>query len=125
VVDDLQECIEKRRAHFENNADKAVQPRQAEASDQPVAQPHHAIIEQRNRTACPSFDLQLSGHIHGGQIFPFVYLTQLTYGMRTGLTELGDGRKLYVNRGAGTWGPPIRVFIPPEITLITIASANR
>ena len=71
------------------------------------------------------FDLQLSGHIHGGQIFPFVYLTRLTYRMHTGLTELADGRRLYVSRGAGTWGPPIRLFAPPEITLITITSANK
>ena len=71
------------------------------------------------------FDIQLSGHIHGGQIFPFVYLTRLTYGVHTGLTELADGRKLYVSRGAGTWGPPIRLFAPPEITLITITSANK
>jgi len=71
------------------------------------------------------FDLQLSGHVHGGQIFPFVYLTRLTYGVHTGLTELADGRRLYVSRGAGTWGPPIRLFAAPEITLITIASANK
>ncbi len=71
------------------------------------------------------FDLQLSGHIHGGQIFPFVYLTRLVYGVHTGLTELADGRLLYVSRGAGTWGPPIRLFAPPEITLITITSANK
>jgi predicted MPP superfamily phosphohydrolase len=71
------------------------------------------------------FDLQLSGHVHGGQIFPFVYLTRLTYRIHTGLTELADGRRLYVSRGAGTWGPPIRLFAPPEITLITIASANK
>jgi hypothetical protein len=70
------------------------------------------------------FDLQLSGHIHGGQIFPFVYLTQLFYGVHAGLTELADGRRLYVSRGAGTWGPPIRLFAPPEITLITITSEN-
>lgn len=70
------------------------------------------------------FDLQLSGHIHGGQIFPFVYLTRLSYGVHAGLTELADGRRLYVSRGTGTWGPPIRLFAPPEITLITIASAN-
>jgi predicted MPP superfamily phosphohydrolase len=68
------------------------------------------------------FDLQLSGHIHGGQIFPFVYLTRLTYRVQTGLTELAGGRKLYVSRGAGTWGPPIRLFAPPEIALITISS---
>jgi predicted MPP superfamily phosphohydrolase len=71
------------------------------------------------------FDLQLSGHVHGGQIFPFVYLTRLSYHVHTGLTELANGRRLYVSRGAGTWGPPIRLFAPPEITLITITSANK
>lgn len=71
------------------------------------------------------FDLQLSGHIHGGQIFPFVYFTRMAYKFHTGLTELADGRKLYVSRGAGTWGPPIRLFAPPEITLITISGATR
>ena len=70
------------------------------------------------------FDLQLSGHVHGGQIFPFVYLTRLAYKMRTGLTELAGGQRLYVSRGTGTWGPPIRLFAPPEITLIKIASAS-
>lgn len=71
------------------------------------------------------FDLQLSGHIHGGQIFPFVYLTQLSYKVHTGLTKLADGRQLYVSRGAGTWGPPIRLFAPPEISLITISSTKQ
>jgi predicted MPP superfamily phosphohydrolase len=71
------------------------------------------------------FDLQLSGHIHGGQIYPFVYLTRLVYGANPGLTMLGDGRFLYISRGAGTWGPPIRLLAPPEITLITIESRNK
>lgn len=66
------------------------------------------------------FDLQLSGHVHGGQIFPFGLLTQLTYHVHTGLTRLASGSKLYVSRGTGTWGPPIRLFAPPEITLIRI-----
>ena len=70
------------------------------------------------------FDLQLSGHIHGGQIFPFALLTWLNYRVGAGLTELTDGRRLYVSRGAGTWGPPIRLFAPPEITLITIAGTK-
>jgi len=70
------------------------------------------------------FDLQLSGHIHGGQIFPFGLLTKLTYGVNTGLTQLSDGRLLYISRGAGTWGPPIRLFAAPEITLIKIESEN-
>lgn len=71
------------------------------------------------------FDLQLSGHIHGGQIFPFGLLTRLNFGVRTGLTQLADGRRLYVSRGAGTWGPPIRIFAEPEITVITIESENK
>ena len=70
------------------------------------------------------FDLQLSGHIHGGQIFPFGIFTRLAYGVGTGLTRLADGRRLYVSRGAGTWGPPIRVLAAPEITLITIESGH-
>lgn len=70
------------------------------------------------------FDLQLSGHIHGGQMFPFVYLTWLAYGVHPGLTRLADGRQLYVSRGAGTWGPPLRLFAAPEITRITIASSK-
>jgi predicted MPP superfamily phosphohydrolase len=71
------------------------------------------------------FDLQLSGHVHGGQIFPFGLLTRLVYGVGTGLTRLADGRELYVSRGAGTWGPPIRLFAAPEITLITIESEKQ
>jgi uncharacterized protein len=70
------------------------------------------------------FDLQLSGHIHGGQIFPFGLLPWLTYGVRSGLTRLADGRLLYVSRGTGTWGPPMRLFAAPEITLITISHEN-
>lgn len=69
------------------------------------------------------FDLQLSGHVHGGQIFPFGFMTRFIYGVATGLTQLPDGRWLYVSRGAGTWGPPIRLLSPPEITLIKIVSA--
>lgn len=71
------------------------------------------------------FDLQLSGHIHGGQIFPFGLMTRLVYGVSTGLTRLSDGRLLYVSRGAGTWGPPIRLFAAPEITVIRIKSENK
>jgi len=81
---------------------------------------HQPVIDSNT-----PFDLQLSGHIHGGQIFPFGLLPWLTYGVHSGLTRLDDGRLLYVSRGTGTWGPPIRLFAAPEITLITINSANR
>jgi len=69
-----------------------------------------------------AFDLQLSGHVHGGQIFPFGILTRLKYGVSSGLTHLAGGRWLYVSRGTGTWEPPVRLFAPPEITLITVKS---
>ncbi len=81
---------------------------------------HQPVVDRET-----PFDLQLSGHIHGGQIFPFGIFTRLAYGVRTGLTQLADGRRLYVSRGAGTWGPPIRLFSAPEITLITIESENK
>lgn len=92
----------------------------ATANDFIVLLKHQPVVDSEMK-----FDLQLSGHIHGGQIFPFGYLTRLVYGVQTGLTRLADGRLLYVNRGAGTWGPPMRLFARPEITLITIESGNK
>lgn len=90
------------------------------ANDYIVLLKHQPVVDSGT-----PFDLQLSGHVHGGQIFPFGYLTRLVYGVHTGLTRLADGRMLYVSRGAGTWGPPLRLFAPPEITLITISSENK
>lgn len=66
------------------------------------------------------FDLQLSGHVHKGQIFPFNLLVKLKFPVDTGLTNLSGGGLLYVNRGAGTWGPPLRLMAPPEVTIIDI-----
>jgi predicted MPP superfamily phosphohydrolase len=66
------------------------------------------------------FDLQLSGHVHKGQIFPFNLITRLAYPVRTGLSKGGGGSLLYVSRGTGTWGPPIRFLAPPEITVIDL-----
>lgn len=66
------------------------------------------------------FDLQLSGHVHKGQIFPFGLLVRLTYPVATGLSAIAGGGWLYVSRGTGTWGPPFRVAAAPEITLIEI-----
>jgi predicted MPP superfamily phosphohydrolase len=72
----------------------------------------------------PRADLQLSGHVHQGQIFPFNFLVKLVYARPTGLSALSGGGELYVSRGTGTWGPPMRVLAPPEITLIEIAPAR-
>jgi predicted MPP superfamily phosphohydrolase len=70
------------------------------------------------------FDLQLSGHSHKGQIFPFNLLTWLFYPQRAGqLTKLNSGL-LYLSRGTGTWGPPIRFLAPPEVTIIDLVHAK-
>ena len=66
------------------------------------------------------FDLQLSGHTHKGQIFPFYLFTKLFYRMHTGLSKLKGNALLYVSRGSGTWGPPVRFLSPPEVTIIDI-----
>ena len=66
------------------------------------------------------FDLQLSGHTHGGQIFPFTLITALFYTNQTGLASLDKNSLLYVSRGAGTWGPPMRLLAPPQVTLIEL-----
>jgi predicted MPP superfamily phosphohydrolase len=68
------------------------------------------------------FDMQLSGHVHKGQLFPFNLLTYLFYPVRTGLNSLSENARLYVSRGTGTWGPPIRFLAPPEVTIIKVVS---
>lgn len=68
------------------------------------------------------FDLQLSGHVHKGQIFPFTLFTWLFYPVRAGGMNVIHGSSLYVSRGSGTWGPPVRFLSPPEVTVIDIVS---
>jgi len=78
---------------------------------------HRPIVEKDSEGR---FDLQLSGHTHKGQIFPFNFLTWLSFPVKTGLTNLAGGGHLYVSRGTGVWGPPIRFLAPPEITIIDL-----
>lgn len=66
-----------------------------------------------------AFDLQLSGHTHGGQIFPFHYLAQNANRYLAGSYQ-DNGTDIYVSRGAGYWGPPMRLLAPSEITHITV-----
>lgn len=66
------------------------------------------------------FDLQLSGHVHGGQIFPFNFLVRLRHPIPCGTTVTSTGSSIHVSRGSGTWGPPMRLFAPPEMTVIDI-----
>jgi len=83
-----------------------------------------AILLKHRPDVLPSsrgrFDLQLSGHTHKGQIFPFGFLTRLYYPAHAGLFRLARTCYLYVSRGTGAWGPPFRLGSPPEITLFSI-----
>jgi len=67
--------------------------------------------------------LTLSGHTHGGQIWPFSWLVALVQPYIAGLHRLGEAQ-LYVSRGTGFWGPPMRVFAPAEITLLRLFPAQ-
>ncbi|MFJ9466772.1 metallophosphoesterase [Streptomyces caniferus] len=66
-------------------------------------------------------DLQLSGHTHGGQMWPFTYIAAATNPTVAGLERYGD-TQLYVTRGAGAWGPPVRLGAPPDVTVVELAS---
>ncbi|MEE3331459.1 MAG: metallophosphoesterase [Myxococcota bacterium] len=71
------------------------------------------------RAHAMGIDLQLSGHTHGGQIWPFEYFVRLAVPFVAGRYRLGEA-ELYVSRGTGFWGPPLRLFAPAEITEIVL-----
>lgn len=75
---------------------------------------HQPLVEEE---ALGMFDLQVSGHTHKGQIFPFRLITGIFFRYNSGWFDLGKGSHLYVSPGTGTWGPPIRLLSPPEVTL--------
>ncbi|XXF81489.1 metallophosphoesterase [Myxococcaceae bacterium GXIMD 01537] len=66
-------------------------------------------------------DLQLSGHTHGGQMFPFMFFVRLQQPVIRGLATIA-GVRVYTNRGTGYWGPPLRLGPAPEITLLTLVA---
>lgn len=75
--------------------------------------PHHLDISEQE-----GISLQVSGHTHGGQFFPFTRIVSRIYGQYAhGLQRLGN-LLVYVTWGAGTWGPPLRVGTQPEIVLL-------
>jgi len=78
---------------------------------------HRPLVD---KGAVGLFDLQLSGHVHKGQIFPFSIATKLYYSVDSGLAQIAEGSQLYVSRGTGTWGPPVRFLSPPEVTVVEL-----
>jgi len=85
------------------------------------------LLAHQPRSAAPAaeagFDLQLSGHTHGGQFLPWNFFVPLQQPFVTGLHRLG-GMWVYVNRGTGYWGPPMRFGVPSEITLLRLVRAR-
>ncbi|MBA3394330.1 MAG: metallophosphoesterase [Deltaproteobacteria bacterium] len=79
---------------------------------------------QVRRASKHGVDLQLSGHTHGGQIWPWHYIVKLQQGgLLAGRYQYGD-TQLYVTRGCGYWGPPVRVLAPLEITRVILRSTQ-
>ncbi len=78
---------------------------------------HRPVV---NHNALGLFDLQLSGHAHKGQIFPFSLLTRMLFRYHAGFYPLANNAAIYVSPGTGTWGPPMRLLARPEVTLIEL-----
>jgi predicted MPP superfamily phosphohydrolase len=93
-----------------------------------VAADHfHLLLKHRPQIPAESdgrFDLQLSGHVHQGQIFPFYLLVRLEYPIPCGTTTTQGRSLIHVSRGTGTWGPPMRLLAPPEVTIIDLVPAK-
>ncbi|WP_424183370.1 metallophosphoesterase [Actinokineospora sp. G85] len=97
--------------------DRALDSR---APDAPVVLLAHQPV-QVTEAAQRGVDLQLSGHTHGGQMWPFHYLVGAAQPAVSGLSRVDD-TWLYVTNGAGFWGPPVRVGAPPEISIVELGS---
>lgn len=76
-----------------------------------------------NQEYADKVDLQLSGHTHGGQVWPAHLITSRIFPYFAGLYHPAKGALLYTSRGTGTWGPPMRLFSPPEVTVIQLVRA--
>jgi predicted MPP superfamily phosphohydrolase len=99
--------------------DAALRGRDA---SRPVVLLAHQPI-QAHDAARHGVDLQLSGHTHGGQMAPFNLLVGLQQPVVAGYAKI-DGTQVYVTRGAGFWGPPVRFGAPPDISLIELHTSR-
>ncbi|MCZ4079895.1 metallophosphoesterase [Rhodococcus sp. H36-A4] len=78
--------------------------------------------KQAHEASDMGVDMQVSGHTHAGQIWPLRYLVPLQQPSVEGLDKIG-GTTLFTTRGAGAWGPPVRVAAPPEISMLQLVGA--
>lgn len=116
-VDDRSAARSREDGHGED-LHKALNGRDRERAVVLLAHQPRTVLD----AAAFGVDLQLSGHTHGGQIWPFGALVRLQQRFLTGLARHGD-TLIYVSRGTGYWGPPMRLLAPAEITQIVLRSA--
>lgn len=109
--------------HTQNGSpEAALLQRLAGSNDGAILLLAHAPLQVK-AAADAGFDLMLSGHTHGGQVWPFGYLVRLRYPYFHGHYRVG-GMQLLVGRGAGTWGARMRLWQPGEILHITLRSTG-
>jgi predicted MPP superfamily phosphohydrolase len=102
----------------------------AEPALLPLRRPGAFVVLLKHRpvvsaAARQQADLQISGHTHGGQVFPFGWVVRMVYPYPHGrLVAFPEGLRLYVSRGTGTWGPPFRFLVPAEVTLFLIQGSG-
>lgn len=99
--------------------DDAPDPDAALAGTEPDDAILYVAHEPSQVEADRGIDVQMSGHTHGGQLWPFGYLVRLDQPTLAGLDEV-DGVQVVTSRGAGAWGPPVRVAAPPEVVVVTL-----
>lgn len=102
------------------NLSEAMEGVDAETVSILLAHQPKAVFEASER----GVDIQLSGHTHGGQIFPFKYFIYMDQPYNEGMYQVGN-TKLYVNPGTGYWGPPLRLGTRSEVSIFTLTPAER
>lgn len=105
-------------APYEPDLDRALAGRDADRLAFLVAHQPRQAFEATDR----GVDVQVSGHTHAGQIWPIRYLVPLQQPTVEGLDTVGS-TTVYTTRGAGAWGPPVRVGAPPEIAVLELRAA--
>lgn len=106
-----------RHNYYEPDINKALEDKQNSPTVLLAHQPKY--VEEIEDTS--DLDLILCGHTHGGQIFPFNYLVKLQQPYVRGLNQHNDTTQVYVNKGTGFWGPPMRLGASSEITLLKLS----
>ena len=107
------------------NATDGPKPEQAvkgcEKSDYKILLAHQPGIADRAEKS--GFDLQISGHTHGGQFFPWNMVVRKVHEYHQGLFKRNE-MQIYVSPGTGSWGPPVRLGKRPEISVLTLIPSD-